>query len=137
MAKKIKGDGQTKKYGNKKVEKDGVTFGSIKEVKRYGELKFLEQAGEIAKLKMQVSFELIPAQHKYYERYSEKTGKRIKDGKILLERGCKYVADFVYLDKAGNLHVEDTKSTPTRKKESYIIKRKLMLYIHGIRIEEI
>lgn len=45
-----------------------------------------------------------------------------------------YIADFVYTDAAtGKLVVEDAKGMRTR---DYIIKRKLMLYIHGIKIRE-
>ena len=36
-----------RKYGNRKVEIDGVTFDSIAEARRYQELKLLETAGEI------------------------------------------------------------------------------------------
>ena len=45
-----------------------------------------------------------------------------------------YYADFVYKDKEGVLHVEDTKGFKTK---DYIIKRKLMLHVHGIRIHEV
>ena len=45
------------------------------------------------------------------------------------------MADFVYT-KDGEMIVEDTKSPVTRTKD-YIIKRKLMRYIHGIAISEI
>lgn len=122
------------KYGNRKVERDGIKFDSVKELHRYGELKLLEQMGEIKELRLQVSFELIPAQYEYKERYSEKNGKRLKDSRKIVERSCSYVADFVYLDKKGRLHVEDTKGMRTPE---YVIKRKLMLYIHNIRIKEI
>ena len=111
------------KYGNKKTTLDGMTFDSRKEAKRYRELELLERAGEIADLKTQVKYELIPAQY-------------VK-GKCV-ERAVNYVADFVYTDLAGKPHtvVEDTKSTATRTKD-YIIKRKLMLCIHGIQIKEV
>lgn len=126
------------KLNNKKREADGHVFDSVKELKRYGELKLLEQSGEINNLKLQVPFELIPAQHEYYERYSDKTGKRIKDGKRLVEYGIKYIADFVYLDKNGKIHVEDVKGFRGGATYNlFVLKRKLMLYIHGIRIEEI
>lgn len=49
------------------------------------------------------------------------------------ERECRYIADFVYyLD--GELRVEDVKGMKTK---DYIMKRKLMLHVHGIRIEEV
>ena len=47
------------KYGARKTIVDGITFDSKKEANRYRELKLLEDAGEIEKLKMQVAFEQI------------------------------------------------------------------------------
>ena len=81
---------------------------------------------------MQVKFELIPAQYEEYERYG-KNGQRLKDGRRLLEMECSYIADFVY-EEGGNQIVEDTKGMKTK---DYIIKRKLMLHKHGIRIREV
>ena len=45
-----------------------------------------------------------------------------------------YVADFVYLDEQGKTVVEDAKGVRTK---DYIIKRKLMLWLHNIRIREV
>ena len=106
------------KYHSRKITKDGETFDSMKEYRRSCELKLLERAGEISDLKRQVKFELIPSQ-------------RI-DGKVA-ERPVTYVADFVYTQK-GHRVVEDTKGFKTK---DYIIKRKLMLWVHGIKINEI
>ena len=106
------------KYGNRKVIRDGIEFDSIKECQRYCELKLMQRAGVISDLQMQVSFELIPSQR--------------VDGKVV-ERAVNYVADFVY-QQNGLKVVEDTKGYKTPE---YIIKRKLMLYVHGIRIREI
>ena len=122
------------KYRNKKVIVNGEIFDSEKEYKRYRELLLLEKAGAITDLQRQVKFVLIPAQYETFERYG-KRGQRIKDGKRCIERGVDYYADFVYKEN-GKQIVEDTKSDPTRT-ESYIIKRKLMLYIHGIKVREI
>lgn len=118
------------KYHAKRFYVDGIPFDSKKEGIRYRELLLSERAGEITNLERQVKFILIPAQ-----READQPGKRggIKNGK-LIEREVAYYADFVYLDKSGNLIVEDTKGMKTK---DYIIKRKLMLYIHGIRIREI
>ena len=118
------------KYHNKKIEFDGIVFDSKREFIRYQELKLLEKAGEITDLQRQVKYVLIPAQ-----RESDTIGKRggRKQGKII-EKECAYIADFVYLDPDKNRVVEDTKGVRTK---DYIIKRKLMLYIHGIRIREV
>lgn len=103
------------KYHNRKVEIDGIKFDSIKEGERYLELKLLLKAGKIRDLQLQVEFELIPKQ----------AG----------ERACKYKADFVYhMADTGKMVVEDVKGKRTRE---YIIKRKLMLWRHGIKIVEI
>ena len=122
------------KYGNRKVAVDGIAFDSIKEARRYKELKLLLLAGEIVCLRMQVPFELVPAQ---YEETGEvyKKGPRKgqpKKGKCI-EQSVVYVADFVYW-KDGKQIVEDTKGMRTH---DYIIKRKLMLHVHGIRIKEV
>ena len=86
---------------------------------------------------MQVKYLVIPSQYETYERYGKK-GQRLKDGNRLLEKECVYIADFVYTNaKTGKLVVEDVKSEATKKKESYIIKRKLMLHVYGIKISEI
>ncbi len=117
------------KYKSKKVACDGMTFDSLKEAKRFHELRLLEKAGEISDLQTQVKFTLIPAQHE-----PATIGKRggVRRGN-LIERECSYIADFVYT-QGGKQVVEDTKGFRT---EAYIIKRKLMLYIHGIRIKEV
>lgn len=116
------------KYGSKKVTVNGITFDSKKEANRYQELLLLERAGQITELRRQVKCVLIPAQ---YEK--DTTGPRggVKRGK-LLERECSYMADFVYVQD-GKLVVEDTKGFRTA---DYILKRKMMLYFHGIRIKE-
>lgn len=120
-----------KKYGNNKIQHDGETFDSMKEYWRYLELKHYESDGKITDLQRQVKYILIPAQ-----REPDTVGKRggIKKGK-LLEREIAYYADFVYkLADTGTLVVEDTKGVRTKE---YIIKRKLLLYMHGIRIKEL
>lgn len=117
------------KYGNRKVTAaDGTVFDSVKEFCRYNELLLLQKAGHITDLKLQEKFVLIPAQ---YEMRIDRNGNR-KTGK-LIEHECAYYADFVYIEN-GKRIVEDTKGARTKE---YIIKRKLMLFIHGIRIKEI
>ena len=124
-----------KKYHNIKTKTfDGIEFDSRKEARRWNELKLLERAKEISNLQRQVKYVLIPAQYETIERYSKK-GERLKDGTKLIEREVAYIADFVYTDmKTGKTVVEDTKGVKTK---DYIIKRKLMLYLHQIRIKEI
>ena len=108
------------KYGNRKVVTEDGTFDSVKELRRWQELKLLQKAGEIYELQRQVPFVLIPMQ-------------KDEHGKVI-ERDVKYIADFTYRDRDYRLGGEDTKGMKTRE---YIIKRKLMLYRHGIRIVEV
>lgn len=101
------------KYHAKKVEHDGMLFDSAFERDRYVHLKGLEELGIIKNLRRQVRYEIIPRQ----------------DG----ERPAHYVADFVYEDN-GNLVVEDTKGFVT---PDYVLKRKLMLKVFGIKVQEV
>jgi len=96
------------KFGN--IKTNG--FASKKEARRYAELSLQNKAGHITDLRTQVSYELIPKQ----------------EG----ERAISYVADFVYRQD-GKVVVEDAKGFRT---DVYRIKRKLMLWRHGIRILE-
>lgn len=124
------------KYGSVKVTtSDGITHDSQKEANRWCELKLLERAGKITNLERQVAFELIPAQYESVPRVS-KTGKQLKDKQVLIEKSVKYIADFVYRE-CGKLVVEDVKSPATAKKESYIIKRKLLYWVYGIKIKQV
>ena len=117
------------KYHSKRVIVGGEVFDSRKEYRRFCELSLLLRAGAITELKRQVEFELIPAQ-----REPDTVGPRggVKQGRVI-EQKCSYVADFVYKEN-GKLVVEDTKGFKTK---DYIIKRKLMLWVHGIKIKEI
>lgn len=131
---------QKNKYRNKTVVVDNIKFSSIKEGRRFTELKLLQKAGEIKDLELQKPFVLIPAQYEYYERYGKK-GQRLKDGKRCIEKSCVYIADFTYIDTAsGQTVVEDVKGYKDPSSAGFakfVIKRKLMLYVYGIRIKEI
>ena len=116
---------------------DGILFDSIHEARRYSELKLLERAGKITDLELQKKFILIPAQlGKSTEVYKRGANKGEPKPGPVLEREVAYFADFVYKENGVQI-VEDAKSVATRKKESYIIKRKLMLQVYGIRIREV
>lgn len=117
------------KYKNKKTTVFGIPFDSKREAERYLILRTLERQGVIKDLRLQVRFELIPEQ-----REPDTIGKRggVKKGKVI-ERACDYVADFVYVDNQGNEVVEDAKGVRTKE---YRIKKKLMLWVHKIKIKE-
>lgn len=107
------------KYSNTKCKcANGHIHDSKKEAKRCNELAILERAGIIQNLQQQVKFVLIPSQ---------------KLGGKVAERECSYYADFVYTEN-GRQVVEDTKGVKT---DAYKIKKKLMLYVHGIVIKEL
>lgn len=119
------------KYGAERCQLNGEVFDSKKEARRWQELRLLEKAGEISNLRRQVKYVLIPTQ-------KETTVEIRKDGtpKLALkvaERECSYVADFVY-EEDGKTIVEDAKGMKT---EVYRIKKKLMLYMYGIKIREV
>jgi len=106
------------KYRSRKVTLDGITFDSVRESRRYQELKLLERAGKIVDLKRQVKYRLLPSQ---------------KIGNKTVEREVSYIADFTYW-QGNEFVVEDVKGVKTK---DYILKRKMMLYFHGIRIREV
>lgn len=87
-------------------------YASRREARRASELQMLQQIGEISDLEEQVKFELIPKQ----------------DG----ERAVTYTADFRYVQD-GQVVVEDSKGVKTQQ---YIIRRKLMQWVHGIKVRE-
>lgn len=98
------------RYGNVKVEVDGIKFHSKREAKRWLVLKRLLAAGAISMLRRQVRF-------------------RLAFNGVFIRT---YVADFTYIE-SGRLVVEDCKGYRTEK---YITKRRLMLACHGITILE-
>ena len=105
------------KYRNHKITVNGIVYDSKKEARRHAELLLMERAGAIKNLERQVKYVLIPSQK--------------IDGKVV-ERELAYKADFRYTQN-GKTVVEDVKGFKTPE---YKIKRKLMLYIHGVRIKE-
>lgn len=120
------------KYHSRKVVRDGISFDSAKEAKRYSELKLLERAGVITDLQLQVKYVLIPAQ-----REPDTVGPRgrVVKGKLLERETC-YIADFVY-QQGGETVVEDVKGYKGSTAYAvFALKRKLMLKEYGIRIKE-
>lgn len=93
-------------------------FDSLRELRRYQELKVLETAGEISGLRCQVAFELAP-------------------GVVINGRRSpplRYLADFVYRERGASMDtIEDVKGMVTRV---YRMKRHLMASL-GFVIREI
>ncbi len=131
------------KLGNRSITIDGIEFQSIREGNRYCELKLLQRAGKISNLELQKRYELIPAHYEevetgeFYKVGSKKGQPKTK--KVCVEQSLHYVADFVY-EENGKTIVEDSKGfrdTSSAPYAKFVIKRKLMLWIHGIRIKEV
>lgn len=129
-----------KKFNNRETVADGITFDSAKEARRYWELKMLERAGRISDLQRQVVYVLIPTQRaKGTETYKKGPNKGQRKPGEVLEKECRYVADFVYTQD-GETVVEDVKGYRDPASAAYakfVIKRKLMLERHGIQIQEV
>lgn len=103
---------QVSKYKNEKT--DG--YHSKKEAKRASDLRLMQEAGQIRNLREQVQFEIIPKQ----------------DG----ERSAHYIADFQYEEFSGDGWREVTEDCKGYRTADYVLKRKLMLHVHGIKIRE-
>jgi hypothetical protein len=114
------------KYNARKCfSTDGLEFDSKKERDRWEQLRIMQAQGKISHLERQRKFELIPNQ-------------RGSDGKVA-ERAINYIADFVY-QQDGHLIVEDIKGYRAPQSAGYakfVIKRKLMLWVHHIAIKEV
>lgn len=106
------------KYNAKKTEVDGIMFDSRMEAERYKELKLLQAAGEIKDLDLQTKFQLQP-------------GFLYGVRKM---RPINYFADFTYKTKDGIFVVEDVKGVKTKE---YQLKKKMLMYVHGIEPVEV
>ena len=88
------------KYNAKKTEVNGITFDSKLEADRYEQLLWLERAGEISDLMLQVEFQITRGY------------KNAVNGEKIRSR--LYIADFVYWDrKIMRWVAEDTKGIET------------------------
>ena len=92
------------KFGAIATEVDGIQFDSLKEARRWGELRLMEKAGEIRSLRRQVRIDL-----------------QGRDGPLKTRTGkqMKMTVDFAYEDRRlGWAEVlEDSKGKPTRDYE--------------------
>lgn len=103
------------KYLNEKTTSaDGIEHDAKGECERWEELRLLEHAGAIRRLRRQVPYALVV------------------EGILV----ATYIADFVYEDGEATI-VEDRKSPRTRKLRDFRIKVKLMQACHGIQVREV
>ena len=102
------------KFGNRRVEVDGITFHSAHEGRCYSRLKLRERAGEIRGLRLQPRYDLIV------------NGRKV----------TRYVADFEYEERTAEgwlLVTEDAKGAKTK---DYVIKRELFGALMGREVRE-
>ena len=98
--------GQRSKYGNKRVQYQGITFDSILERDRWIVLQARQRDGKISSLERQITVPL------------EVNGVLV----------CKLIVDFRYRDATGNVIFEDAKGIVT---DSARIKLKLFEAVTG------
>lgn len=112
------------KYGNTKCQADGLKFDSKKEMARYFELKVMQQAKQIRKLK----------HHDRFYIFAEGYGHLKVPGK---NQKIYYEPDFTYEERSGELWVkviEDVKSPATAKDPVFRLKKALIKWLYGIDI---
>lgn len=111
------------KYGNRRAG----GYDSGKERRVHQQLAAAQRAHDLADrvtgIARQVTYALLPRQ------IDVVTG-------AVIERAVSYTADFVVNYADERTEVIDVKSPPTRKLPAYVIKRKLMLFMHNIRVRE-
>lgn len=118
------------KYGNTKIKNAYGTYDSQLEFARFLFLSNREKEGEITNLRRQVEYLLIPAQYGTEIKHLKTKDKEVR---VLLERSCSYIADFVY-ERNGKTIVEDCKGAKGIITEAAKIKKKLLLWVHGIEL---
>lgn len=121
------------KYKNKTFEADNYKWDSKREYNRWLYLKDAESKGLITDLQRQVTFELLPAVTEEYVEHL-KTKDKIKTR--VLQRAVSYTCDFAYY-KNGEYIVSDVKISPRLLPKEYILKKKMLFALKGIRITEV
>ena len=127
------------KYGNHKIKNAYGTYDSQLELSRFIFLSNREKEGEITNLRRQVEYLLIPAQYGTEIKHLKTKDKEVR---VLLERSCSYIADFVY-ERNGETIVEDCTGEDKKYKgrtflrltADFNIKKKLILWVHHIQIK--
>lgn len=107
------------KYGAKRIVIDNITFDSLREGARYGELKLLQRAREISILEVHPMFAIKFPVHRH--------------GKLEEFFVCNVELDFSYRDRRdGQYHYEDVKGkdNPLSK-----LKRRLVELAYEIKVE--
>lgn len=124
---------KVRKYGNTKVVYNGIKFDSKREMQRYLVLKDAENKGLIYCLTLQPKFELVPAVRETYIKHLK---TKDKECERTLQLAITYTADFSYYFGKEYV-VEDCKISKTLQPKEYVLKKKMMLALKGIKIKEI
>lgn len=112
--------GKPTRYRAKATWSDGTFFHSKGELRRWEELKLLEKAGEIWQLERQTPYTLhVMAKH---------TGLLVKIGM--------FTPDFRYLERSGEVVVEDFKSPASAKDEAYRLRKRMFEAEYGLQVRE-
>ena len=110
------------KYGNSKVEYDGITFDSKRERDRYIVLKDAAAKGIITDLQCQPKWELLPTMYKEVVIHLKTKDKIVQQ---VDQKSVTYKADFSYI-KNGELVVEDVKISEYLLPKEFILKEKMI-----------
>jgi hypothetical protein len=109
------------KYHAQKCTVDGIRFDSMREAKRYQELRLLEQAGKIREFFLQPEFKIWVT--------NRGTSEQVHIGR--------YRADFWYIDTATEATVVEDVKSPATRTTAYRLRKRLVEAIHGITITEV
>jgi len=98
---------------------DGTFFHSKGELRRWEELKMLEKAGEIVSLQRQVHYMLhVPGC----------SGGFVTVGK--------FTPDFKFIERSGEVVIEDFKSPASAKDEAYRLRKRMFEAEYGLQVRE-
>ena len=106
------------KYHNRKVTLDGLSFDSVAEAGRYGELRLRWLAGEIINLEVHPRLLLVPA------------FVRVVEGKRRTSRPRHYIADFSYQIRDSYRVIEDVKGGKATQTALWSLKWALAQYVY-------
>jgi hypothetical protein len=107
------------KYGAVRMELDGVQHDSSKEGRRWATLQLMQRAGLITELERQVTYVLAPS---------------VKfEGAARAQPALRIVVDFRYRER-GELVLEECKGGDATITPAFVIKRHLLLHVHGLQL---
>jgi hypothetical protein len=98
-------------------------------------LKDAEHKGIIKDLKLQVTFELVPAKKVEYVKHLKTKDKIVS---VTLQRPITYTADFSFIRVSdGEYVVEDVKASKFLLTDKYVLKKKMLYAFQDILIKEV